>query len=873
MLLNKKKLSNVFIFLLILVITLFIFLFSITPGIKSDLEQSIKIKLNQAVLLRSIKISDNSYKDIFKKTFYSLENFIINQHKFEEIELNIPFTELEKIKKNREEALRLKRLINPTNTKIELVYNGKKYNATARLKGDLSDHWGNVKQWSLRIKLKKNQTIFGLNSFGIMMHETRYFPYNYIIEDVMKNYGLLGTYYQPIKVKVNGDNWGVMLLEEQYSDSFFARNKIKEAPLFRFKSETGEHLMTVNSDILNIKDISRWQGVLDVVPGYKKVFKKSSIPDKETNQTLLSLAKNIHQTLVFEQNKFFNEMIKFIDVKKFAKAYAIVSAFGSSHSSSANNIRYYINPYNLKIEPILRDHAPNFDWKPDNKSIDDIFFLLRNNKDFKETYKKTIHDLNNNLDWILKRSKEICQPFGKICSEQFDFKELKQSLNILKNKEFIITAKLNEDNFKKFDTKNTDNINKEKLYIRIFTDGTLYASNLTSEKIFLKNISFIGDKNCQNCNLEINENIEPSSFKNISIYENKLNFKGLKSQGVEIYYLDEKKNIFSQSSIMEDHKLIPTLMFDKNRKKNNKLIRVEGKNYVLTKGQYFFEEPIIIPSGFNFIVEAGSILKMSENSYIKIENGSIALNGTSKMPIIIESNKKDRYWKGIYVNSNSLDKNESTIKNVKITNIDYFNDGFIQLTGAINFYNTRVSIFKSKFSNSTSEDLINLINSDFKINDIEIYNARSDGIDFDFSKGTFDGGIISNIGGDGLDFSGSTVKLKNVNFELIGDKAISVGEKSFIIVSNLNISSSKIGIASKDSSSLKGKNIYVEKCGWYDFAAYNKKSYFKGGYINLEKVSTCNKSIVQEDSTIIINNKKLNTKNINVNKLYKGIYQ
>ena len=40
------------------------------------------------------------------------------------------------------------------------------------------------------------------------MHETREFPYNYLIEDIMGSYGLLNTFYQPIKVKVNGDNWG-----------------------------------------------------------------------------------------------------------------------------------------------------------------------------------------------------------------------------------------------------------------------------------------------------------------------------------------------------------------------------------------------------------------------------------------------------------------------------------------------------------------------------------------------------------------------------------------------------------------------------------------------------------------------------------------
>ena len=70
-----KKISSIFIFILVLIITLFVALFSITPGIKGDLEQSIKIKLNQAVLFRSIKIKD-PFKDIFIKTTYGLKNFL-----------------------------------------------------------------------------------------------------------------------------------------------------------------------------------------------------------------------------------------------------------------------------------------------------------------------------------------------------------------------------------------------------------------------------------------------------------------------------------------------------------------------------------------------------------------------------------------------------------------------------------------------------------------------------------------------------------------------------------------------------------------------------------------------------------------------------
>ena len=75
--------------------------------------------------------------------------------------------------------------------------------------------------------------------------------------------------------------------------------------------------------------------------------------------------------------------------------------------------------------------------------------------------------------------------------------------------------------------------------------------------------------------------------------------------------------------------------------------------------------------------------------------------------------------------------------------------------------------------------------------------------------------------------------MKKLNLKNIDDKAISVGEESNIEISEIKITDSKFGIASKDSSKVIGKKILVENCIWYDFAAYQKKSFFNGGYINL----------------------------------------
>ena len=211
-----------------------------------------------------------------KKTKYALSDYFFNKTNFNKIAVHISFKELEKIKNDRKKALNLKRLINPSKTKAKIIFNQKEYDAFVRLKGDLSDHWANIKQFSLKINLRDGKSILGMNEFSLIQHETREFPYNYLIENILEKHDLLNTKYETISVKVNGESWGLMLMEEAYSDSFYARHKIKEAPLFRFQSEISEIQQLLYGDLDNIDQIIKWQGKLNVETiNSKKILKKA----------------------------------------------------------------------------------------------------------------------------------------------------------------------------------------------------------------------------------------------------------------------------------------------------------------------------------------------------------------------------------------------------------------------------------------------------------------------------------------------------------------------------------------------------------------------------------------------------------------------
>ena len=882
MLILKKKINITFIALITIFIICLFILLSLTPGLKGDLEQSLRILLKQPVFLKSKPISENKIVDYSKKFFYGVQNRLTSNNDFEKIKININFTELEKLKSDRKKALKLGALKNPQKVKINLQYKGKKYKASARLKGDLSEHWGNIKQWSLRIRLKEKKHIFSMNEFSISVFNERDFPYNFVISDTLKDYGILAPEYEITNVFFNGDDWGLMLVEEQFSDSFYAKNRIKEAPIFKMTNENDfKASLIAKNKTKNINDIIKWQGKLETkIYNEDKILKKTNIPDKKTNETLVSIFKNIQETIVLNDKEHLPSIKKFINVESFAKATAITAIFGDEHGTRANNSRYYLSPYNLKIEPILTD--------PVHTKIDENFFSKYNSlyknifqyEEFQKIYLKTLGDLKNNFFKIEDKFIDTCKNFGKNCSNLVELDVLKKNINLLiaeNTKIFQNLESSKKDHKGKFNTKNKHNLNEKKVNLRAFNNGQIFLDNLTSEILRIKSVHLKDDgqckKKCQKAKkiINIEATIKPSTYSNLNSKEIKINIDNKRYKFLEVRYIDENEDIYSTTELIEKSYLEKENFFKSLKTEINENILKDKYNYTFKVGEHIINKPIIVPAGYNLVINKGTTLKMTEKSFIMVEDGSIKFQGSIEEPIVIEPLKEKSKWKGIYVNSNSNESAISIIDYLNISGVSYFDNGIIQLTGGLNFINSNVDISNIKIENSFSEDAINIVNSQFKISSSEFNHSISDGLDIDYGRGEIINTNFYNIKGDAIDFSGSEVDLKNIIADNVFDKAISAGEKTKLKIDDLRISSSGIGIASKDSSEVYASNIKITNCKISDFAVFQKKEYFSGGFLKADKVSSCNLSIVQKGSNLSVNGKKIDGKIINIKKLYDGM--
>ena len=78
-----------------------------------------------------------------------------------------------------------------------------------------------------------------------------------------------------------------------------------------------------------------------------------------------------------------------------------------------------------------------------------------------------------------------------------------------------------------------------------------------------------------------------------------------------------------------------------------------NNNYIISKGTWKLFQPLILPKNYNLLLEPGTNIYFSKDSYIYIDNGNLFSIGNSNR---IKLLPLENYWKGIFV-KNSISKN------------------------------------------------------------------------------------------------------------------------------------------------------------------------------------------------------------------------
>ncbi len=733
-----------------------------------------------------------------------------------------------------------------------IIFHGKKImDARIRLKGDWLNHLIG-KKWSFRIKLRKNFSWKGMREFSVMNPHSRGFQKEWMAYKLLEKEDVLTTRYGFIPVMLNGKSLGIYAYEEHFVKQLVESQNRREGPILKFTEK--EFWLNHKTRIATDTEYK--------VPYYDA----SVIVPFRQNRMISSpdLYKQflIGQNLMFAYKNKLKSSSDIFNVDVLAKYFALVDILKYYHGIIWHNQRFYYNPVLCKLEPIAYDGyigkgvfdfikrpifgisdfwnaSPsvnlNFNLFGDTAFLYRYIFYLEKYSD--ENYVRSFQ--NELASEIQNNEIQLIKEFG---TYKFDTLFLENNAKAIRDSLEVFKKIVKKDpkyalKYIKLWSKHSpiDTVLLEsypQAFVKAFLEETNNRQSII--KIFnyyALNIKILGTgKNKKIINHYLSEqsilvsyNMSRDSFLIInSTKETKFVFFSVNGFpdpfAIPVYPWKSPEIYTPQQELIANNKFPLSNIFEVSK----------DKIVLFKNGKYNVTEFIIIPQGYNVKFEAGTTLDFQNNagfiSYSPVEmNGSIdepvtitSSDGTAMGFTVLQANKKSIVNYTVFNNLNTLDYNGWT------------------LTGAVNFYESDVDILNTDFDNNLCEDALNIIRSEFNLKNCLFENIFADAFDSDFSDGNVIKTVFRNIGNDAVDFSGSKIYIDSCKIINAGDKAISAGEVSEIIVKNTLVKSSNIGFASKDNSVVEIYDSQAIDCN-YGIVIFKKKPEFGPAIVRVKK--------------------------------------
>jgi len=804
----------------------------------------------------------DTYLEVFKTALINTPSFVekipeyfrSKEYPFDKISLNYNFKNYKIMLTDRLYSVKSNVGISDRN-EVDgyLHHENKKYKIESSLKGKLIDHFRSPQRFSVKVSMKNNNYFLGMKEFAIQKPESRASLYEQIFLAISKNLGFVTPRHMFLNVSFNDKNWGIMNIEENPSNETLELQQFSGDLLFQFGNEKNKFIEKAhffNSPTDSIVNLE-------------------TFPIKFLNKK--SLSKNTFFTNMLNKKKINENIYDLFDHEKMCTLALFSIIWGSSHVLELNNTQYTYNKYSRKILPIPQDVA-SLPRKIKRKSDIAKITRLYQNSCFKVNDKNV---LLKKIKIAIQNSIEEIDLLESIFPMNRKFK-----VNILyENINFLIMypgnfLKLIDDRFpikkitynkkvlKKIDIFNINFIKKKNKYF-------LSLGNQLKSDVFLKTMVLVGSKDNITIDkkIKVNKKIMGLHSDKYEDYINKKNNTKL-SFPLEFFMTNFKIKKIHFDLIIDDinfkfkvSKKFPIIEVGINHNKNNYFEFLENSNsgiYFWKKGNWIVDKPIHLKK--DLIIMKNTKINFINKSYLYVE-GNLKILGDKDNEVEIFST--DNSWKGVFINSNNM-KKTSIIKHANFSNLNSFVDDRFKMNGGINFYKSNIIIYGLDINKVYAEDAINIIDSSFKISNLNIENTNSDAFDSDFSNGIIENSFFKNIIGDAVDTSGSNISVKNTKFVNVYDKAISAGEKSYVKLSNLSFDNCLICIVSKDDSLVDLENFKLTSYSLYFAASYKKKNFYKnGGRLNFEGLSKDElkkiKLVKDNNSKITLNNEELIT--------------
>jgi len=790
-------------------------------------------------------------------------NSFASRPEVEAVYIDVNPEEYRTLLQDRDRAIEAVVLSEPSEVNAKIRFNGKQMKADVRLKGDLRDHWISKHRMSLRVKLKNDNSLLGYNEFSIQKPHSRQHPFDSVFQEVIRTSGNLGSAHQYINVIFNGKPWGIMIMEEAMTSEYLEKLQRKESLIVRFSNED-KGIVEEQSNLLGIPLYENYKLSDDRL--FLKMYEENKYSqDLNFRKWFSHISQHrIHGTEV-EADLY--------DVDSYGRALLLSAIWNDGHQLWYPNVRHYFNPYTLKLEPITTDAFlpislrgtkmlfPRGIFDPRNNNT--VFNSVLGTQEFQEKVESYYEEAVSSMS----RAQEMYNKYHSYfpMDPKLDMVEVVLednifNLNYKPNREIMFLPREMPSRYESIppDSQQTSLLT-DLVHIRHFDDGKVEIYNLLPESVYLDRLVVDGV-----VEFVIDRELPPFRPEAQDSLVIETPFTGFLDSRLAIStrYADQGRVTYAGLSLVTQDMHNP-LLADIAPDAYPFLSRDEDY-WQIEQGSWEIDSPLVLQG--DLIVPAGTTLCFSDSAYL-IVKGSMRAEGSIDAPILFKPCEQS--WKGIYVLSAGQ---QSSWSHVQVQDYAATSDGLLSLTGGITFYKSDVKMNNVALSGIQGEDALNIVHSSYELTGLNITNTVSDGMDSDFSTGLISDAVLSNINGDALDFSGSTVEIRNIRANNIYDKVVSVGEGSQVEIFGGNFNDVGVAVASKDGSMTSARDLEI---GEYVLAAamsYQKKSFYDTASLALENITVSGDApfIRQTGSSFTYDGEELAAQNVDVDFLYEN---
>ncbi|MSR61822.1 MAG: hypothetical protein EXS08_05190 [Planctomycetes bacterium] len=764
--------------------------------------------------------------------------------------------------------------------KAEFVSGGVRQAAEIRLKGDWTDHVDSEK-WSYRIRLKDG-AFRGMREFSIQAPKTRGYLWEWLVHEAARRERVLVPRSTFLNVVQNGHAMGVYFLEEHFEKELLESQGRREGPIVVWDESTLWSTLLEEGSV-PAKGVRAFESQLrasahTLEPAEVRAFGEKRLSSFDGLSHALHAAieqmKQLRALALVDQPETDRRrtleaidelrgksLEEIVDVERLGCAHALLSVFQVEHSLAWHNMRFYRDPVQARLEPILFDNSAQepagrdpVPWR-----AHDLTAAFARSPGY---YEALFTHLGRMLrsDWLdgflaqvepdLARFEAVLMADGGLpsgCSAGEMKQRLRAQIVYLRKACLPSDAANFEASYELTDahkdagegwlevrawatTRSPVVVEgfrfsngsvapaagalKDGLGARVRGQGVVLAPDGRAATFrFPMNERLANLETVQKVTRAIRAELEADKMLDLDVHvvqrllaaedsrEELLTFR----RASPVSGPDGRPEPPSVAAALERH---PFLRYDFAK---NQLTALAGAWEV--------EGDLVLPSGTALTLVPGTTLRFQTGAVL-LADAPLLFAGTSAQPIVLEPRADTPSWCGVIVlgANGRCEWNDVTVRHT-----DAVARGGWIVTGAVTFYRTPVTLLRCHFDGTKAEDGLNVFGADILLDTVTFSACQSDSFDGDFVTGEVRNCLFQDGLADGIDVSGSHLLARNNRFQHMGDKAYSIGERSQARIEGGSALDVSNGVASKDASRVEIQGFTIDGARHYGLAAFVKK--------------------------------------------------